>query len=85
MGIKRKVFICDCCGDIIDGRRVFFEKDTFTGSYIKDTFYKIPGFKIYLEDSCYRGDDLIICRECLQSIQEEIKNRNTVNFDIEIK
>lgn len=51
---------------------------------IPNHFYKIQGFNVYLNDSSYRVDDMIVCDNCLLEIMKEIKKRKTVQFDLEI-
>ena len=55
------------------------------GEEISDYFYTIPGFNVYLENSSYRSDDLMICRDCLVRIIKEIKKNKNVQFDLEIE
>lgn len=84
MAIK-KAYICDCCGEEIDGRWITAPGMDFWASHFKTNFYKIPGFKVYLEDSSYRADDLIVCKECMDDIFKEIVKRRTINFQIDIE
>ena len=84
MAIKKAVYICDCCGEEIDGRWITGSGIDFWKSHFKTNFYKIPGFTLYLEDGNYRSDDLIVCKECMEDIFKSIVEKRNVNFNIDV-
>jgi len=84
MGIKKNVVICDCCKEEIDGKWLPAKLPKLFGEF-KNRYYKIPGYMTYLGTEGPRMDDLIICRECMDQIIQIVKNKQEVNFNIEIE
>lgn len=75
---QKKVYICDCCGCEIDCHWTSW-------AVRKDHFYKIQGYKVYLDDTSYRFDDLIVCKECMDDIFKTITEKKNVNIEITVE
>lgn len=82
MGVRKRVYTCDCCGeDII--------KTGWLGGFLHPhvTYYKIPWYHWYLEfnDAHKKMGDKIICSNCFKDICDFVAEKRTVNFQVEVE
>jgi hypothetical protein len=80
MGIRRKVYTCDCCGEEIIKTTWY----GFINSYV--SYYKIPHYKYFLKYGAHqKKGDIIICNDCFKDICNFVTEKRTVDFQVEVE